>query len=186
MNTTQNRFENNTATKQGGAIFYDYNRPVLQNNVYINNQALYGPNIASYPVKIVFNGSDTDYMSIVNVGSGIEIHNEFVLALVDYDNQVMVSNDQDLISINPLNFSESSILSNKHGQLMEGVTAFNKLLFRSQPGTSNVKFVASSNAIDSDKIQSVFGTQISDNYIDVSFRWCKPGEIYDNINSCVQ
>ena len=186
MNITQNKFENNTATEQGGAIYYDYNRPVLSNNTFVNNQAIYGHDVASYAVKIVMNGSDTDYMSITNVGSGIEYTNDITLALVDYDDQVMVLNHQDLINISPLNYSESSILSNNHGQLIEGVTTFNDLIFQGQPGISNVKFAVSSNAIDLDKIQSVFGAQISENHIDVSFRWCKPGEIYDTTNKCIK
>ena len=185
MNITQNMFENNTATKQGGAIYYDYNRPVLSNNTFVNNQAVYGHDIASYPVKIVMNGSDIDYMSITNVGSGIEYSYDITLVLLDYDNQIMVIDNQDRINIIPLNYSRSSVLGTNHGQLVEGVATFSNLIFQGQPGTSNVKFVASSNAIDSHKIHSVFGAQISDNHIDVSFRWCKPGEIYDK-NKCIK
>ena len=186
MNITQNKFEDNIATKEGGAIYYNYNRPVISNNTFIKNQAVYGRDIASYPVKIVMNDNYVDYMSITSVGSGIKYTNDITLALVDYDNQVMVLDNQNLININPLNYSNSSILGTNHDQLFEGVETFSDLIFQGQPGISNVKFVVSSNAIDSNKIQSVFGVQISENHIDVSFRWCKPGEIYDTTNKCIK
>ena len=186
MNITQNRFESNTATREGGGIYYNYKRPVMSNNTFINNQASYGPNIASYPVKIVFNDSATDNMSITDIGSGIKYENTIILALVDYDNQVIKSNSKDLININSANFSESSILSINNAQLNQGIASFNDLIFQGQPGSSNIKFVASSPAIDTKKIQTIFGSQISDNQIDASFRWCKPGEIYDLNKSCVQ
>ena len=158
----------------------------MGNNIFINNQALYGPKIASYPVKIAISGSSSHHMSFINVGSGVVYEDEVRLVLLDYDNQTMVLNSQDYIDVNPSNFSESSVLGTNHGQLISGVASFSSLIFQHQPGASNITFIASSKAIDKDKIESVFGTQISNNTIDVSFRWCKPGEIYDNTNSCVQ
>ena len=179
LNATENRFVDNTAVQEGGAIYYDYNRPEIANNIFIDNQAQYGPDIASYPVKIVMNGSNTGYMSISNVGSGTEYENSIVLALLDFDNQTMVLNNQDSITINPFNFTESSIFGTNYGLLKSGVTSFSGLTFKNQPGADNAAFVASSKAIDIDKISNVFGTQISDNNIGISFRWCKPGEIDD-------
>ena len=52
-------FKNNTSSKQGGAIYYDLYRPNMTNVIFINNTAPYGPNIASYPVKIVLANSNT-------------------------------------------------------------------------------------------------------------------------------
>ena len=185
MSITQNKFESNIGLEKGGAIYYNYNRPTISNNIFINNQALYGPNIASYPVKIVMRNSNKDFMSLVNVGSGIKYENDITLALLDYDDQEMVLNSQDRININPLNFLQSSIKGTNYGQLKNGVAAFSDLIFISHPGTTNVKFVATSKVIDTDKIQNVFGSQISYNQIDVSFRWCKPGEIYDQVDRCI-
>ena len=185
LNMNHNVFEGNTATQDGGVIYYDYNRPVIKNSIFINNHALYGQNIASYPVKIGINDSSFDHMSFTNVGSGV-VYDKVTFVLLDYDNQTMVLNNQDYIKINPSNFSQSSVLGTNHGQLTNGIASFSNLILQHQPGASNITFVASSKAIDKNKIESVFGSPISDNTIDVSFRWCKPGEIYDNINSCVQ
>ena len=181
-----NVFEGNTATQDGGVIYYDYNRPVIKNSIFINNHALYGPNIASYPVKIGINDSSFDHMSFTNVGSGVVYEDEIRLVLLDYDDQAMVLNSQDYIKINPSNFSQSSVLGTNHGQLTNGIASFSNLILQHQPGASNITFIASSKAIDKNKIESVFGSPISDNTIDVSFRWCKPGEIYDKVDSCVR
>ena len=184
LNVTQNTFDSNQAIRSGGVIYYDYNRPTLSNNIYLNNQAQYGSVIASYPVKIIMNGSSTDSISIDNVGSGIQYDSQLHLALVDYDNQTMLLDSQDSITINPLNFSESSIFGTNTGLLQNGVSSFTDLIFENQPGATDVVFVSSSKAIDSTKINEVFGSNISDNYIHVSFRWCKPGEIDTQTGTC--
>ena len=181
MNASQNKFESNIATKEGGAIYYDYNRPNLVDNMFYNNQAQYGPEIGSYPVKIVISGSNNTNVSISNIGSGIEYEGSIDMALLDYDNQTMVLNSQDSITINPFNFTDSSIFGTNFGQLANGTTTFSGLTFVNQPGAMNVPFVASSKAIDTDKINKVFGNQFNDTIIDISFRWCQPGEI-DNQN----
>mmetsp|Transcript_10414 Transcript_10414/g.10443 ORF Transcript_10414/g.10443 Transcript_10414/m.10443 type:complete len:215 (-) Transcript_10414:1955-2599(-) len=46
-------FSNNSARDNGGAIKYDFYKPTLApDNVFSDNSATYGPNIASYPVEI--------------------------------------------------------------------------------------------------------------------------------------
>lgn len=65
-------FKDNRGSR-GGAIFYDRLRPVLHNNVYINNTAPYGPNIASFPAKLKFIESTRRDLSItgaLTVASG--------------------------------------------------------------------------------------------------------------------
>ena len=45
-----------------------------------------------------------------------------------------------------------------------------------KPGSTGIKILASSKAINRNKITEVFGNLISDDIIDVDFRYCKPGE----------
>jgi hypothetical protein len=52
---TNSSFINNSAGVKGGAIKYNYNKPAFQgNNTFTNNKALYGNNLASYPVMLAF------------------------------------------------------------------------------------------------------------------------------------
>ena len=64
-------FDSNIAISQGGALYYNYKRPQLNQNIYINNQAIYGNDIASYAVKVRFNASFSDQMTITDIASGI-------------------------------------------------------------------------------------------------------------------
>lgn len=155
---------------------YDFKRPTIENITYGNNQAPYGPDIASYPVKIRFQGSNSDDMVLNDVGSGILYPNTLSLALMDYDNQVMVLNNENQILITPVDPTNSSMQGFNAALLQQGVASFDNLIAIATPGQSGVEYRASSNAIDMALINSAFGSQISDNLITVNFRFCKPGE----------
>ena len=61
MNIFDNTFFNNTALKEGGAIKWNDEEPFLVNNVFWNNSAIYGENIACFPIRIIanlYNSSD--------------------------------------------------------------------------------------------------------------------------------
>ena len=66
-------FSNNISVKQGGAINYDFRRPELSNLTFINNEAAYGPNISSYPVRIVSSVMMDEPIILTNVISGRHI-----------------------------------------------------------------------------------------------------------------
>jgi predicted outer membrane repeat protein len=52
-NITNSIFKNNYAGVNGGAIKYTFYPPLIsQNNTFINNTAMYGSPIASYPVQM--------------------------------------------------------------------------------------------------------------------------------------
>jgi hypothetical protein len=61
----------NTAIESGGAIEYDVYRPTFVNNYFENNTAVYGPNIASYPIKINVKGHEIEQIRLEDIGSGI-------------------------------------------------------------------------------------------------------------------
>ena len=179
MNST---FIRNTATRQGGALHYDYVRPSLRNNLYQNNSALYGPNIASYPVKIKLVNSTQDEVYLSNVGSGITYPQTLHLGLYDYDDQIMVLDSTDQISISPVDQQSSDVSGINVGLLNQGSTSFDSIAFISSPGSVNVQFKATSKVIDEDKIQNVFSDTISNNTIYANFRFCQPGEIMTSDN----
>ena len=174
-------FTNNAAQKSGGAISYNFKRPQLANNIFSNNSAPYGPNIASYPVRVYQKESSSDKITIDNVGSGIKLQT-LVLVLVDYDNQTMVLDSTSQLKILPtLNLSKVSGIN--VAKLWNGVASFDQLVFISNPGSQNVIYQISSKAIDEAKLIEVFGRQVYSNSITVSFRFCQPGEIIQN-NQC--
>jgi predicted outer membrane repeat protein len=171
------KFESNNATIKGGAIYYDYKRPEFENVTYVNNSADYGPNIASYPVKILLNDSNSEHMVLNNIGSKIQLETPLNLKLVDYDGQTMNQNNFNQILIQATDEKISSISGFNSELLREGVVTFHAIQFVGSPGSKNVKYQASSKAIDKSKIDQVFGSQLSDNQISVNFRFCRSGEI---------
>jgi predicted outer membrane repeat protein len=67
---SNNTFSNNTAGMKGGAIFYDQKRPYLSSNNFTNNNAIYGPDYASYPWKLKVQ-SDISWISSLKGGDMI-------------------------------------------------------------------------------------------------------------------
>ena len=184
MTIIDSTFIANRAIRQGGALNYNYVRPSFRNNLYQNNSALYGVNIASYPVKIKLVNSTQDEVHLNNVGSGITYPQTLNLGLYDYDDQIMVLDSTEQISISPVDQQTSDASGVNVGLLNQGSTSFGSIAFISSPGSVNVEFRATSKAIDDDKIHNVFTNSVSNNTINVNFRFCRPGEIVTNNTQC--
>jgi hypothetical protein len=173
---TNSTFEKNAATSKGGGIYYGFKRPQLANNTFKDNSAPYGLDLGSYAVKINVYGR-TDEIVINNVASG-KVIEPFALALLDYDNQIMVLNDVNQISIVPV---DQVTIEGTNSILMDqGVAYFDNLIAIAIPGSSSVRIKATSKAIDSSKIQNIYGTSISENILYLNFRNCTPGEYVVN------
>ena len=176
-------FSNNTAAEQGGAIFYNYRRPEMPDIKFSNNTAPYGSNIGSYPVRIVNSLMMDEPIVLTNVVSGLTYNETLRLLLVDYDGQTMnlVSNSQ--IKIVPVT-SEASLLGVDYSVLVNGQASFDSLHFVYGPGQNNIQFLAMSELIDSEKVSYL--SLPTNNSIDVSFRYCQPGEIVRNNQTCFE
>ena len=51
-NITNSYFENNVAVEDGGSLKWLRNAPFLNNLFFLDNLAIYGENVASYPVRM--------------------------------------------------------------------------------------------------------------------------------------
>jgi len=82
-------FSNNIATKQGAAIKYQKLRPILDQITFSNNSAIYGNDIASYPIRLVLtsNFSFTDLYPTLDS----DMISPLNFQLVDFDNQTVIS-----------------------------------------------------------------------------------------------
>ena len=172
----------NYAVEQGGAINYDFRRPEISNNIiFIENVAQYGPNIASYPVRIVNSVNMNDPIVLTNVASGLVYQETIRMLLIDFDNQTMnlVNNDQ--IKIVQVT-SGAQLKGVDYSVLINGEAEFDNLQFVYGPGRTNVSYLATCGLIYSDKVSYL--SLPTDNSIDVSFRYCKPGEIVINNETC--
>ena len=136
------------ASEQGGAIYYDFRRPDIVDTNFTSNDAAYGPNIASYPVRVVNDESINERIELTNIVSGIKYSKILKLSIVDYDNQVMNLVNTSQIKITPI--TQGALLKGIDSSIFNmGRTEFDNLQFEYHPGATNVEYVASSDLIDS-------------------------------------
>ena len=163
-------FESNFGVSLGGAIYYNYNRPMVNDSTFTNNSAEYGQNFASYAVQIRMVGDNSDKMTISSMVSGVQYNQTIKFYVVDSDNQTMVLNNVNHIIINPINKSSVSMKGTNSAILRNGIATFNNLVINTQPGSSNVQFNIYSKAIDFLKIKEAYGLT-KDNLISANFRF---------------
>lgn len=177
MSIQNSTFENNQATQQGGAVYYNFKRPTIGDDViYTNNSSPYGENIASYAVKITFEDSTSSVMDIQDLGPGIRYDQPLKFAVRDYDDQVMVLDSQSQILIVASDSSVAEVKGFNINQLNKGVASFDNFVVNTNPGNKDISLEASTKSIDQLLVRTVFGNTISNNTITTSFRYCQPGE----------
>jgi hypothetical protein len=98
----RNEFSNNSATQSGGGLAWLDDEPLLVNNTFDSNRAVYGPEVAGYEVQLLLidangNASQTVYMD--NVASGQLITEAFETSLVDVYGQAISTNNNSVITL---------------------------------------------------------------------------------------
>jgi hypothetical protein len=172
-------FRNNSATGDGGAIKYDSYAPTLTNNTYENNTGDYGPNIASYPVKIMGLRGSTLYnlTELKDIPSGEYIDYDIDMAIVDDSlNTVIKSIHSGSIMISAVSPS-AHVKGSNTAALVNGTGTLKSVILESSPGDEMIKFKLKSSVIDSTLVKKINPVLYGDQFLDVDFRWCKPGEI---------
>ena len=177
LNISNSSFTNNTAQEKGGAIYYNYNNPSISNVTFESNTALYGPNLASYPVRIgLLNSTANHNITIDNVGSGIKLAEPISLALFDYDDQVMNLENSRQIKIQSTYIELSAVNGINTVSMKEGISIFNSIWMTSNAWSQPQYFTISSKAIDKAKILALFKDNINQTSLIINFRDCLPGE----------
>lgn len=123
---------------------------------FVNNSAPYGPDIASYPVKLVVAGSNSSAIVLDSVPSGQVLSQEIKLHLVDEDNQIISDGTPGSVIISSVDSGTKALGRTSEG-IVRGTATFKGLIFIGKPGTRNVKFTVSTSAINRAKIQKQFG-----------------------------
>lgn len=103
-------FENNVAEKEGGVLRWEEVLPrISSNNIYSNNVAVYGKNIASFPFRIEMQyshyyqekclilPSKDCYYQYRNLGSGVKTNISISFSIKDIYNNTIESLDQEFI-----------------------------------------------------------------------------------------
>ena len=176
-----NNFTNNLAV-EGGAVHYDLYRPTMDtSNIFTNNKADYGPDIASYPAYLEFPESSL----LTGIASGQQILTPFRFRILDFDHQVMkIDNTSALI----INADEPTLAVTGENQKIatSGEFLFDALILTGGPSKTQ-EFTVSANFINSEQVRTALKDTSSPNAthttypLRVEFRQCNPGEtMFDN------
>ena len=168
-----NTFKGNNATSNGGAITYNSYAPTLSGNIFKNNSAIYGNDVANYPVKIrKYNGSTLeDITELTNVPSGDELEAPIPLAIVDVSlTQIVSSVNSGSMQLTALD--KGALVSGANAAaIVNGKATFSHTILRASPGKTNVKFKLSATPINYKVVQYLNPEAYADQIITVNFRW---------------
>ena len=154
----------------------------MTNNTFINNHAPYGNDIASYPVLICEEHTCSSSITLDNVPSGLTYEGTINLKLVDFDGQIISTENENTAKILAVTPSVS-VGGINYAKFVNGSTSLNKIILNDWPGSKNTEYRITSQIIDKQQVMTGLGID-EDTYdlnyttkVNVSFRFCKLGEI---------
>ncbi|WP_204256547.1 hypothetical protein, partial [Mammaliicoccus sciuri] len=105
FSVTSNNFSANLAGLNGGAVYWTKQQPSFINNSFSDNSAAYGPDVASFGVKM--KSLDEGKLARVSgshfdIASGQRLPQPMVLALIDHTGQVVKTDNSSTASIFPV------------------------------------------------------------------------------------
>ncbi|CAG9321985.1 unnamed protein product [Blepharisma stoltei] len=184
FNVFSNNFTGNSAGYEGGAIVWREVMPKFENNLFENNEAKYGENIASYPVSMKIMNLNWDG-GLADLASGQLTTTPLVIGLIDHLGSVVTT---DYSSVGELiSLSQGVVLS---GELkvtaISGIFTFSSFVISAEPG-SNFAIEIQTNGIDASKsIKANDGINYQSSIlVDVALRSCVLGEATVGVNCVV-
>lgn len=157
-------FTNNTAEK-GGAIYHEDSDISIKNTVFSDNTALHGVDIATNPISLTHYD---DYSSPLKSGSLIE---NLTFYIIDEYGQVAVTHTD--VGAQILGKSNDTVIKGGTKTLSNaGVLIFYDVRIYQTPNTNSSLSV------------SISTLEITSYTLDLSFRACQLGEIFQPDNSC--
>jgi len=162
------------------------NRPTMTNNQFYNNSAVYGDNVASYPVKIVDSTTNSNKIIISNAVSGLQYSESITVKIVDFEGQVVNSENKNTFKISS-SAQGSSIGGTDFAKITDGTAVFDNLFFVAEAGSKNIGYTLSTLAISRPIIEQILlptDEKEYSNTITALFRECQPGEVVTASNQC--
>lgn len=180
-------FTRNTAKIKGGAICWTSVQPTLDTNLFWENTAEYGGDIASFGASLALmnieesTGTEAKVskeggVELTNVASGQRVPFVFYFGIVDHYNKLITTDNSSSCDLLPLDTVGTAVTGETRVIAVKGLYEFSDVVITSKPGTS-VGLKASSAAIDLNTVESSI-------IVPIQLRLCLPGE--SNVgNTCV-
>ncbi|CAG9309876.1 unnamed protein product [Blepharisma stoltei] len=185
-----NYFRGNAASYNGGAYAWDDIMPISIDNIFLNNSAAYAPNVASYPISMVAESSNSSLRrlesrslgappiiaNLENVASGQTYTTPLIIALIDHDGNVVKTDNTSTAELQTID-NKTTVSGLIRVVAVEGIYTFSSFTLTGYPGV-NTKILVYTSAIDTSK-----STKAKDDaeyhqimLINVTFRLCQIGE----------
>ena len=153
---------------------------MVLNNTFEGNQAKYGVNVSSYAIKI---DPLTETYVVDDAIPGRPYPSKIEFNLIDADDQVTRLDSQSIVRVLQLSL-DGRVSGTNSIILKEGKASFSSIVFESVPGTQNIKYGLSSNALEDEKLKRVFGDDYTQEGLTVNFRYCISGEALSGTTVC--
>lgn len=173
LNVQDNTFMYNYAKENGGCIDWHDKMPNITNNIFLNNLAEYGPNIASFPIQLsnYLNESLIENLTLNNIAPGQKVENLVEFALIDHYGQIVTTDNTTLASLSTSN-PESFVTGTSKETSIKGKIQFNNFYVYGEVNSTETIIVSSE------------GIEKSVSF-DVVLRNCNLGETFAN-KACTQ
>jgi hypothetical protein len=172
-----NNFTSNSASLNGGAVYWQQFEPVFLNNSFLNNSALYGDDVACFGSSLEFlveGGRRLEGLS--EVASG-QTGKSFEVSLIDKYGQVVKTDNSSTATL--LSESSAVVLGGTTSvTAVNGVYSFSQYNIKAPPGSSQAVFIKTS------AIQQP-SSEVPRLEVPVSLRYCESGEILTEANQCL-
>lgn len=177
-------FLGNQARYSGGGIVWTDSKPELRNLIFANNTALYGADIASFPITLSYSqDSPTLQKEISAVPSGQQAQDTLVVYLLDHYNHVVTVDNASYATLQPVDQQQASVSGVTRVLAVLGVFTFEEYTIVSAPGGS-VTIGIYTNAVNINRAKGDDDTKFSENVtVLTSMRTCLIGEAQIN-NYC--
>ncbi|CAG9323996.1 unnamed protein product [Blepharisma stoltei] len=162
-------FIDNSACLSGGAVQWYLSQPTISNLSFSNNSALYGDDLASFPLSLLVLSYKRRLEVQVPSAPGQYLSSPLIVGITDHYNQTVLTENTSTCQLEVTDSSNYSLSGKTKVQASSGVYNFSEVIVSGEPG-SKVGFTLSSSIISSDSLG------LSSESLEFELRDCEVGE----------
>ncbi|CAG9323995.1 unnamed protein product [Blepharisma stoltei] len=159
-------FSDNNACLSGGAVQWYNSQPVISNLSFSNNSALYGDDLASFPLGLKVLSYKRRLEVQVPSAPGQYLSSPLIVGIIDHYNQTVLTENTSTCQLEVADSSNYSLSGKTKVQASSGVYNFSEVIVTGDPG-SKVGFTLSS---------SIISSSLPSDSLEFELRECEVGE----------
>lgn len=177
VNIQNSNFSNNIADVSGGAIQWLGIQPTLDQNIYSNNKAVYGPDFASYSCKLSY--TSERFLQEATIAPGQEYNSSIVSYVLDHYDQIVTNDYKTSASLIVSDSDKFSISGSYSGTSSGGIINITGFIVYGKPGTT-------ANFSLSPLFSSASSAAAQPLNIEFTLRSCIAGEVEEFNRACTE